>query len=294
MTSSAILETAPVSGVSFAKLKAGDGRQVLVIENDLSRTVIALNGAHVMSFRPKGKPDLLWMSPNSELKDATPIRGGIPLCLPWFGPGVDGAPLHGFARIVDWAVSKVATLPDGGTTVTLVLQDSEVSRQVWAHAFAAELEIQCDTELTATLKYTNTGSDDQKVEFAFHTYFNIGDVTQIRIEGLDGLKGIDRLNEDAPIRQAGIKTLSGATTHFYSGIPDCLYLDSPNGRIRIAGTQQSAMVWNPGSAAASVADMGPGVEAEFVCVERVDAIDTAVTLKPAQTYSANMTIGWCD
>ncbi|MTI18360.1 D-hexose-6-phosphate mutarotase [Rhodobacteraceae bacterium RKSG542] len=298
MTSTTSIETTATFGVSFIQIKAagaaeGVTRQAIVIDNDLSKTVVALNGAHVMSFVPKGKPDLLWMSPNSDIVAGKPIRGGIPLCLPWFGPGAEGTPMHGFARIVDWAVAGVEATAEGATKVTLVLADTAESRASWPFAFAATLELVCGTDLEMKLSFENKSTEAQRVEFAYHTYFNVGDVSQIRIEGLDGLDGIDRLAGDAPIRQEGIKTIDGATTHYYSGIPDCLYIDSPNGRIKIAGDQKSAMVWNPGEGAANVPDMGEGAQVGFVCVERVDAIDTAVTLEPSATYTADMTIGWC-
>lgn len=83
---------------------ADAGLPMLVIENALGKTVVALQGAHVMSFQPAGQPEMLWISPKTLLLDGTPIRGGIPLCLPWFGPGLDGKTMHGFARIKEWTV----------------------------------------------------------------------------------------------------------------------------------------------------------------------------------------------
>ncbi|SDR27977.1 D-hexose-6-phosphate mutarotase [Pseudovibrio sp. Tun.PSC04-5.I4] len=293
MSSTSTIQTTSVNGVSFVQLKSGETREAILIENAHSKTMIALNGAHVMSFIPKGKPDLLWMSPKSELTAGTPIRGGIPLCLPWFGPGIaENQPMHGFARVVDWAVASVKQTEDGATKIVLVLADSPKSHEVWPVAFASQLEITAGTQLTMKLSFQNKSNNTQRLEFAFHTYFNIGDTNKVSIEGLEGCHGIDRMNDDSLINVEGPLELEGATTRFFSGIPEHLFLNSPMGQISISGDQKSCMVWNPGEAAAKVADIGAGAEANFVCVERVDAMDTAITLKPSATYTASMAIGW--
>ena len=97
------------------------GLPMLIVENPLGRSVIALQGAHVMAFQPAGGREMLWISPKTLLQDGVPIRGGIPLCLPWFGPGPDGKSMHGFARTRDWSLTSFESHGDGATRLTLEL-----------------------------------------------------------------------------------------------------------------------------------------------------------------------------
>ena len=77
------------------------GLPVINVRNDFASARIALHGAHVMDFRIEGGAPILWMSACSEFADNKPIRGGIPICWPWFGPHPenDELPAHGLARL---------------------------------------------------------------------------------------------------------------------------------------------------------------------------------------------------
>ncbi len=262
---------------------------VLVIDNAASRTVIALQGAHVLSFTPAGGRDLLWMSPKAVMAPGQPIRGGIPLCLPWFGQSPQG-PMHGFGRLLAWAIEDVGTAAGGATRLTLALADSAATRAMWPHAFAFRLEIVAGKDLKLSLAATNAGPGDARFEFAFHTYFNVGDVARATVTGLEGCAYEDREDKNAHKRQQGPLAIAGTTTSLYLDVPATQRIECPAGAWRIEGDARCCMVWNAGANDRTIADLGEGNHKGYLCVERADAAQRAVDLAPGATYRTTMTL----
>ncbi|MBE0530894.1 MAG: D-hexose-6-phosphate mutarotase [Rhodospirillales bacterium] len=264
---------------------------VLVIDNAASRTVIAPQGAHVLSFTPAGGRDMLWQSPKAIMARGQPIRGGIPLCLPWFGPSPQGHPMHGFARLLAWAIEDVETQKDGATRLTLALADSEATRAMWPHAFAFTLEIVAGKDLKLTLSATNAGPNAARFEFAFHTYFNVGDVAKAIVTGLEGCTFEDREDKGARKRQEGPLTIAGTTTSLYLDVPAVQQIESPVATYRIESDARCCMVWNAGDNDRTIPDLGAGNHMGYLCVERADAVERAVDIAPGGTYRTTMTLG---
>lgn len=263
---------------------------VMVVENSLARLVLALNGAHVISYAPAGGKDILWFSPNSRMAEGVPIRGGIPLCFPWFGPHPDGFPMHGFARIVNWNADQIEVVADGATRIRLGLSDTPSTRALWPHAFTVQYEILVGRQLRLELTARNLDAGSARVEFAFHTYFNVGDVKQTKVEGLEGCAYIDREHGNVRKHQQGAVTIEGATQNLYLGVPSIQSIKCPAGNYRIEGDSRSALVWNAGDNDRNVPDLGAGNHKGYVCVERVDAGESAVELAPNQSYCTVMTL----
>lgn len=270
-----------------------ESRPVLVIENAHSTTVVAPDGAHVLAFVPAGKSDLLWLSPQSAMAKGKPIRGGIPLCLPWFGPNPDGHPLHGFGRLAAWSIGEIAVLDDGATRVRFTLGDSDWSRAMWPHAFAFEFEIVAGRELRLTLSARNSGDDDFRFEFAFHSYFDIGKLAETSVSGLDGATCIDR-NDGTVTQQSGPVTTTGAIQNLYLDVPASQAIKGSTATIEIVSDASSALIWNCGENDANIADIGKGNHTGYLCVERLDAVDRAVVLKPGASYRTTMTLSRAD
>lgn len=263
---------------------------VLVIDNALSRTVLALQGAHVLSFVPAGGKDMLWQSPKAIMAKGQPIRGGIPLCLPWFGPHPLGHPLHGFARLLPWSVEDVEALADGATRLVLSLTDSTASRAMWPHAFAFRLEIVAGKSLKLTLSAHNAGADTARFECAFHTYFAVGDVTKAVVTGLEGCTYEDREDKSARKRQDGPLGIAGTTTQLYFDVPAVQQIASPAGTYRIEADSRCCVVWNAGANDANVPDLGAGNHKGYLCVERADATERAIDIAPGKSYATTMTL----
>jgi glucose-6-phosphate 1-epimerase len=263
---------------------------VLVVENRLGRMAMTPYGAHVLSFRPAGGSDMLWLSPRCRMVAGQPIRGGIPLCLPWFGLHPQGLPQHGFARITDWQVDRIEPMPDGATAVSLSLIDSEATRRMWPHQFRFGLDIRVGRELTVTLTVTNTGDAEMPVAFAYHTYFAVDEVTRTRVSGLDGVSYVDRLDGQKRKVESGELQVPGEIQRLYFDVPRVQRIDSPRGRYRIESGQFCALVWNCGDNDKTVADIGEGNHKTYVCVERLDAEDWSVRLAAGARYEATMTL----
>lgn len=263
---------------------------VLVVDNALSRTVVALQGAHVLSFTPKGRPDVLWMSPQAVMAKGQPIRGGIPLCLPWFGPSPQGHPMHGFARLLPWAIEEVGSLEGGATRLFMSLSDSAATREMWPHAFSFTLEIVAGSDLKLTLTATNLGPGEARFEFAYHTYFNVGDVAKAVVTGLEDCAYEDREDKSAGNRQQGAVRIAGTTTKLYLDAPAAQQVESPAGTWRMESDARCRMVWNAGANDRNVPDLGAGNHKGYLCVEPVDAGDHAIAIAPGKTHATTMTL----
>ena len=267
---------------------------VLVIDNALSKTVVALQGAHVLSFVPTGREDMLWQSPKAVMAKGEPIRGGIPLCLPWFGPHPKGYPMHGFARLVAWSIEELETLENGATRLVMRLSDAQSSREMWPHAFTFSLEIVAGTDLKLTLSAHNAGAEDARFEAAFHTYFNVGDVAASVVTGLEGCAFEDREDANARKQQDGPLSFDGTTTKLYFDVPAVQQIASPLGTYRIASDAACCMVWNAGDNDRNIPDLGAGNHKGYVCVEPADATERAVQITAGKTYTTTMTLSVAD
>ena len=269
---------------------ADAGLPMLVIENALGKTVVALQGAHVMSFQPAGQPEMLWISPKTLLLDGTPIRGGIPLCLPWFGPGPDGKTMHGFARVKEWTIAAVERLTSGATRVTLELVGDETTNALWPHAFAFRLEIETGNTLTMTLRVENRGITPAPLAVAFHTYFAVPDVAQARVAGLEGTTYIDKMDNFLKKPQAGEVTIDSVTDRIYLDVPKRQTISAGTTRIGIESESKCAVVWNAWSNDKNIPDLGEGNHVGYLCVERGDVADHALTLAPGGVHTTWMTL----
>ena len=269
---------------------ADAGLPMLEIENALGKTVVALQGAHVMSFQPAGQPEMLWISPKTLLLDGTPIRGGIPLCLPWFGPGPDGKTMHGFARIKEWTVVVAERLANGATRVVMQLEGDASTSALWPHAFLFRLEIEAGTTLKMVMHVENRGTDAAPLAFAFHTYFSVPDVSQARVSGLDSTIYIDKMDNFVRKPQHGEVTIDNITDRIYLNVPDRQTIAAGTGTVAIESTAKCAVVWNAWSNDKNIPDLGEGNHVGYLCVERGDVADHALTLPPGGTYRAWMTL----
>src|SRR6185295_18293647 len=147
-------------------------------------------GAHVTDFQLKGEPPLLFTSQCSRFAHNQAIRGGIPVILPWFGSR-EGEPAHGFARLVDWELHETVALPEGGATLRFSLPETDAGA-MWP-AFTANYVVTVTDRLTLELIITSCSRDPQfSFENCLHTYFHVGDVTQISIAGLKGAVYLDK------------------------------------------------------------------------------------------------------
>ena len=267
------------------------GLPMLLVENRQARAVIALQGAHVMSFQPKGQREMLWVSPKTLFESGKPIRGGIPLCLPWFGPhSEDKTWLHGFARTRPWTLVGSDTLADGATRLVLELSGDATLCALWPHDFLFHLEIVVGKTLRLEMTVENRGQAPAPLAFAFHTYFAVPDVAQAVISGLEGTSFIDKTDNLARKTQQGEFTISAMTDRVYLDVPAKQRIKSEDGAITIESPSRCAIVWNAWHNDKNIGDIGEGNHVGYVCVERGDVADHAVTLAPGAPYRCWMVL----
>lgn len=260
----------------------------------LTRLVIAapgvtgevyLHGAHVTHWQPEGFAPVLWVSARSFYESSKPIRGGVPICFPWFGAKVDdpAAPAHGLARTRAWDVSAVHRTADGEIVVELhaIILD-----------FAVTYTVTFGPTLTMTLHVQNRARQPRAFEAALHTYLTVGDAREVQIRGLAGTPFIDK-TDSAKRKVQGAEPImfSGETDRLYLGTTAACVLDDPVLMRRITvekSGSNSTVVWNPWIAkSATMADFGDDEWPGMCCIETANAADNAVTL--ASTADCTMT-----
>ena len=293
-----VLKLAGITEVSSTQLypvlhEAGDaGLPMLVVDNALGRAVIALQGAHVMSFQPAGQREMLWISPKCILAPGTPIRGGIPLCLPWFGPSADGKVAHGFARTKPWSPVAAEVMQDGATRLVLELTGDASTSVQWPHAFVFQLEVLVGREMKLSISAKNCSDETAPLAFAFHTYFAVPNVAEARVSGLEGMTYIDKMDNFARQQQAGEVTIAGVTDRIYLDVPARQTLRCGDAQVHIDSDAKCAVVWNAWTNDKTIADMGEGNHVGYLCVERCDVAERAVTLAPGANYHMTMTLSY--
>ncbi len=281
--------------LGFAEL---EGDMVFVtIANKYAEAEISLYGGQVTHFRPQKTMGILWMSPESNFQEGIPIRGGIPVCFPWFGQNKTNTalPMHGFARLMHWTLSETANLPSGETLVRLLLCSSPETKKFWEHDFCAGLEIIVGNKLTVKLKVTNTSENTIDYTCALHSYFNISSVEEIAIYGLQNTKYYDQLQSGEFIQESPeLKILKAETRHYLDTENTTVLVDPHfNRKIHVekAGSKVTT-VWNPGEETCkSINDIPDEAYHTFVCIETVNAFNDAVHLAPGEAHETVTVIG---
>jgi D-hexose-6-phosphate mutarotase len=292
------LQTAGIKQINSTELypalhAAGDaGLPMLVVDNDLGRAVIALQGAHVMSFKPAGHREMLWVSPKCVLEAGKPIRAGIPLCVPWFGPSDDGTVMHGFGRTMVWTPVAAEACADGSTRAVLELASDAAVSALWRHAFSFRLEFVVGTSLKLTLTAENRSATPAPFAFAFHTYFSVPNVKDALVTGLEDITFIDKTEPMTRKVQRGGVAITALTDRVYLDVSATQVLKTATGNVSILSDSKCAVVWNAWTNDINMADLGEGNHVGYLCVERGDVADYAITLPPGGEYQTVMTLSY--
>jgi D-hexose-6-phosphate mutarotase len=258
----------------------------LVVRDERHGTAeVYLHGAHVTGWTPPGGAPVLWMSPRSRFSKDAAIRGGVPICFPWFSAGPDGdrAPAHGYARLRDWEL-RSAVEGDDGIVLTLALAPHEDDAPL-----EEEYRVSVGRVLGLALEVRNTGEVPVAFEEALHTYLAVADVRAIALEGLAGSAYLDRNGGPAPVvQEEEVVRFAAETDRIYVGSEATVVVDDPGAARRIAVHKEGSVttvVWNPWTAKASaMADVGPDAWPGFVCVETANVLGATVTLAPGQSH----------
>ena len=258
---------------------------------------IYLHGAQVTAWTPAGQAPVIWMSRRSLFEPGRAIRGGVPICFPWFGPGRNGgmSPAHGFARVADWKLHGARQDGDA-VVVTLRLTDGDVvglpGAELWPYRFEALYTVTVGAELGLELSVRNTGAEAVTFEEALHTYLGVSDVREVQVDGLDGATYADKTSGGALVRQEGPVVFTGETDRVYRSSADVSVRDGARTMVVATTNSQNTIVWNPWVAkAAAMSDFGDEEWPTMVCVETANVADDAVVLAPGESHAVHARIG---
>jgi glucose-6-phosphate 1-epimerase len=271
---------------------AWQGLETLLIDTALARCEIALYGGQVLSFVPHADGrDLLWCSAG-RLVDGRPVRGGVPVCWPWFAKQ-DRPPeaiQHGFVRRMRWRVVTCAERPDGRVRVLMQVAappEGWPGGLGWPAECAPELEVLVGDALELSLRTVNRGEAPVTLTQALHTYFRVGDVRRIGIAGLQGLRYLDKLRDFGEFAQEAAWSFDGACDRIYLRSGSRHRIDDPVLERSIAIESErssSTVVWNPGAEGiAALGDVPVADWYQYVCVEAANCAPLdRVTLGPGE------------
>lgn len=248
------------------------------------------HGAHLASWHLDDRP-VIWLSPRAVLDGSRALRGGVPICFPWFADGPDGGlrPSHGLARTATWTLVE----PRGEEVLAWMLRSQDLAGEPGVEhlpgPFVARyaVSLPCD-ELVLRLDVHNPGEAGYRCEAALHTYLAVEDLDGARVLGLDGAGYLDKVTGTREV-QAGPVTFDGETDNVYDspGAPGPVLVGGTAGRVEILpeGATQT-VVWNPGAElSARTTDLGPDAYREFVCVETAATADRALEVPAGGTVS---------
>lgn len=261
-------------------------------------TTIYLHGAHVTHWQPAGQEPAIFLSAASDFAPGKAIRGGVPICFPWFGARSDGGagPSHGFARLVEWDLAFAALMPgEGGDEMrlTFTLGPSELSRSFGFDDFRVAYEVIVGSALRLRLTVANAGSGPLRFEEALHAYFAVEDVRETTLTGLESALYRDKTDgmreksaPDGPLR------FTGETDRVFPANHATLTIHDPGLQREMTvekNHSETTIVWNPWSElAAKLPDLADDAWPGFLCVETANTATDAVTLQPGEAHTMEM------
>ncbi len=280
---------APLPKVEGLSLADVHGFPAWKVETPFATASISVFGGQLLSYVPKGGQDVLWLSPAAQPLP-TPIRGGSPVCWPYFGRQGQGSevPSHGFVRTLPWTLKDARREADGTILLTLVPPALDNL------GLRLSMQLRIGRTLEQRLLTENTGRQPVSFTQALHNYFHVSDATQVSVEGLDGLTYLDKFENYATARvQQGDWSLRdprdpGRSDRIYTQAGGRYLLKDPGLKRRIELTttgSRSLVAWNPGEAgAAKMADVGAGWR-DYVCLEAANAGPDVVNLPAGASHT---------
>lgn len=275
-----------------ASVEAGPGGLPFVkVANALAKAEISLMGAHVTSYCPKRSGEVLWMSPLSKFEVGKALRGGIPLCWPWFGKhGFDeSAPMHGLARLMMWELVSIVPNGDEGTVVTMHLRDNAETRAYFNYAFELEYTVRVGARLGLSMRTLNTGGAPFVITQALHTYFRVWDITRVSVDGFDGCRYLDKVGAGGNGVQHGSIVIDREVDEVFQGcVGPAVIHDAASERSIVVekSNSSSGIVWNPWIAKSSrMVDFPDDGYKEMLCVETANALEDARCVKPGESLT---------
>ena len=281
--------------IGSADLTTGKGGLPLVrIRTPWSAAEIYLSGAHVTHFQRNGEPPLLFVSRQSHFAAGEAIRGGVPICFPWFG-NRDGEPSHGFARITEWQLVKTSAAPDGAVTLHFALPEIP-GRAAWKN-LRVEFVVTVSDKLTMELIAMNDSCEKTlEIENCLHTYFHVGDIGKVSLTGLQGAAFLDNAaggNGERKIQDEAALRIAKETNRIYLDTTSDVEIHDEKLKrvIRVDKSgSNSTVVWNPWTTQKLPDDFDPAEYSQMVCVESGNVKQNKILLAPGKSSTLKVVI----
>lgn len=272
--------------------KLANGFSYIEVKNSSAEAKVALQGAHIFHYAREGEEPILWLSEVSDFEYGKAIRGGVPVCWPWFGFNEDKSlPQHGFARISMWEFVFGDEVDERTTTLTFRLTHNEKTLVMWHYKFELELKITISSVLTMELKTTNLDDKSCEISQALHTYFAISDISRVAIKGLDKKPYLDALTYKYEVQNGDI-SFNQEVDRVYQEVDSEIVLKDKNREIHIKNQgSSSVVVWNPWIEKTSrMSAMQEDAYKWMLCIESANAFDDARIIKPNESHALKATI----
>jgi len=284
-----------IPGIAHA-ISGNGGLPKVRIATPAASAEIYLHGAQVTSWHPVGAEEALFLSEHSYWQAGRAIRGGVPICFPWFRAKADDpkAPAHGFVRIREWQLDSVQTESDGSVVVAFSTQSDDSTRRWWPHEFHLAHRITIGKILRMELTTANTGATPMRFEEALHSYFRVGNARTVRVRGLDRVTYLDNTDGNREKLQRGDILFAATTDNAYIDTLSAPDLIDPSLHRALRTEKENSattIVWNPWQqGAASIADLGADEWQQMTCVEAGNILGSAISLAPGETHTMRATL----
>jgi glucose-6-phosphate 1-epimerase len=277
---------------SVRRVDAAGSLPYVEISTAAATAAVFFQGAQITRWTPAGcDQSVLFLSADTYSRAGKAIRGGVPICFPWFGdhPTDAKAPAHGFVRAADWRLVEAAETANGTVTLAFALERAAGGHPLWPHAFRITHRLSIGATLTMTLEVENTGDRPFVFEEALHSYFAVADVERVAVSGLEQTEYLDKVSNFSR-RLQGVEPVrfTGETDRVYLDTTRTCRIDDPAGNRAVTvakSNSRSTVVWNPWiERAHDLADFGDDEWRRMVCIETANVRDAAVRLEPGERH----------
>ncbi len=283
-------------GKDLIFIEGKGGLPFIQVLNKKASALISLYAGQVLSFKPVNEAEeMMFVSSNAYFQENKAIKGGTPICWPWFGDYIHtpSHPAHGFVRNNFWQVVTAACLENGDTQIILEFVNTKKTEQLWSYQFKLSLIIIIGDSLSIELITDNIDNRAFSISEALHSYFKIGNIDDIEVSGLENTDFLDKTDDFSQRHQSAAIKIREETDRIYLNSPDKLIIDDPvlNRKIKIESSgNQNIVVWNPWSnGSATIADLSNNDYRSFICVETANALAESVEVLPRQSHSLKTT-----
>lgn len=267
--------------------KLPNGFEYIEVNNRAAEAKIALQGAHLFHYKRVGEEPILWLSEVSDFEAGKAIRGGVPVCWPWFGFHQDRSlPQHGFARTAMWDCVSCSEADEKSSSLILRLTHSQESLKMWPYLFELDLHLTISDKLTMELKTTNLDRNSFKITQALHTYFSLSHISDAVIKGLDKKPYLDALTWKKEVQEGDI-TFNQEVDRVYQEVDGEITLSDKNRTLHIRNENSSSVVvWNPWIEKTSrMSAMKEDAYEHMLCIESANAFNDARVVKPQKSHT---------